>query len=203
MPCNCLGYSPTPSLSRRGEIPHKDGPSLPTLGVELSIRARSPRPLASPLIGVRLRCRILPGKDHRAADNLSRLPPPPPLVPELPLDTEIPCFTVEDESEPGLLQMEDSIEAQQADQRCLDARDGLITATGVDYDYQVVLGQVLPSGEFRGDVPFLVSYGGKCYTVCGTSIPLFIGSRGRSPLKEGGPLFCSLFCSIYGADSLR
>jgi hypothetical protein len=57
---NCLGYSPTPSLSRRGEIPHKDRTSLPTLGVELSRRARSPRPLASPLIGVRLRCRIFP-----------------------------------------------------------------------------------------------------------------------------------------------
>jgi hypothetical protein len=44
--------------------------------------------------------------------------------------------------------VEDLIESQQADQRCLDARDGLITATGVYYDYQGVLGQVLPSGEF-------------------------------------------------------
>jgi hypothetical protein len=89
-----------------------------------------------------------PGKGHHAADTLSRLPPPPPLVPELPLDTEIPCFTVQDESEPGLLQVEDLIESQQADQQCLEARDGFITSTGIEYDYQGVLGQVLPSGEF-------------------------------------------------------
>jgi hypothetical protein len=36
-----------------------------------------------------------PGKDHHAANTLSRLSPSPLLVPELPLDTEIPCFIVE------------------------------------------------------------------------------------------------------------
>ena len=60
MPCHRLGYPPTKTLSRRGEIPHKDRPSFPTLGIELSRCARSPRSLASPLIGVRLRSRILP-----------------------------------------------------------------------------------------------------------------------------------------------
>ena len=90
-----------------------------------------------------------PGKDHHAADTLSRLPPPLLFAPEVPLDTEIPCFNVEDDSDPGLLEVEDLIESQRIDQKCLDARDELTTFTGIDYDYHGLLGNILPSGEFQ------------------------------------------------------
>jgi RNase H-like domain found in reverse transcriptase/Reverse transcriptase (RNA-dependent DNA polymerase) len=92
-----------------------------------------------------------PGKEHHGADTMSRLQTDPQIQP--PFDTEIPCFTVEDDEDPGLTSIEDLVESQHVDPTCRQLCESLVISSAVDYDSHGVIGNVLPSGEFHICVP--------------------------------------------------
>jgi hypothetical protein len=70
-----------------------------------------------------------------------------------PLDTKIPCFTVEDDEDPVLTSIEDLVESQHVDPTCRQLCESLVISSAVDYDPHGVIGNVLPSGEFQICVP--------------------------------------------------
>jgi hypothetical protein len=82
---------------------------------------------------------------------MSRLQTDPQVQP--PSDTEIPCFTIEDDEDPGLTSIEDLVESQHVDPKCRQLCESLVISSAVDYDSHCVIGNVLPSGEFQIYVP--------------------------------------------------
>jgi hypothetical protein len=98
-----------------------------------------------------------PGKQHHAADTLSRLKPSDPKVasPTDPVDTEIPCFstTFPNEITPTLLLLENFREQQATYEDCSRLVDILDVSPTVDYDSHGVIGHVLHSGEFQPLIP--------------------------------------------------
>jgi RNase H-like domain found in reverse transcriptase len=98
-----------------------------------------------------LKVEYSPGKKHHGADTMSRLQTELEVQP--PLYTEIPCFTVEDDDDPGPTSIEDLIESQHTNLKCRQLCDSLVISSAVDYDSHGVIGNVLPSGEFQICVP--------------------------------------------------
>jgi hypothetical protein len=54
-----------------------------------------------------------------------------------PLDTDIPCFTVEDDEDPGLTSIEDMVESQHVDPTSRQLCESLVISSAVDYDSMV------------------------------------------------------------------
>jgi hypothetical protein len=92
-----------------------------------------------------------PGKENHVADTMSRLQTESEVQP--PLDTEIPCITVEDDDDAGLTFIEDLIESQHTDSTCRQLCNSFVISNAVDYDSHGVIGQVFPSEEFQICVP--------------------------------------------------
>jgi hypothetical protein len=114
-----------------------------------------------------------PGREHHGADMMSRLCSPNPNVPvptEM-IDTEIPCSTVEAESDPTLLRVEDLVHEQLHDPECLQLSLSLGIGAMLDRDGFGTLGRVLPSGEFEVILPKSVAASTPLTVVQGTSFP--------------------------------
>jgi hypothetical protein len=98
-----------------------------------------------------------PGKQHHAADTLSRLKPSDPKVasPTDPVDTEIHCFSTmfPNEIPPTLLLLENFHEQQATEEACCHLVDTFDSSPTVDYDSHGVIGHVLRSGEFQPLIP--------------------------------------------------
>jgi RNase H-like domain found in reverse transcriptase len=123
-----------------------------------------------------------PGKEHHGADTMSRLQTDPQVQP--PLDTEIQCFTVEDDEDPGLTSSEDLVESQHVDPTCLQLCESLVISSAVDYDSHGVIGNVLPSGEFLICVPPTLTTSTLVATEL-TSIPDMIVREDAHHLRRG------------------
>jgi hypothetical protein len=102
-----------------------------------------------------------PGKQHHAADTLSRLKPSDLEVssPTGPVDTEIPCFSIPipNDSPPTLLLLENFCEQQATDEARCRLVEILDVSPTVDYESHGFIGHVLRSGEFQPLIPALIA----------------------------------------------
>jgi hypothetical protein len=94
-----------------------------------------------------------PGRSHHGADSMSRLKPADATPSEKPVDTEIPCFTVQSEDEPELVTLDRLRDLQEEDPDCQFLTHFLSSDSSVEVDAAGVLGKLLPSGEFQIQIP--------------------------------------------------
>jgi hypothetical protein len=84
---------------------------------------------------------------------MSRLKPADSTPSEKPVNTEIPCFTVEAEGEPELVNLDRLRDLQEEDPDCQCLTHFLSSDSSVEVDAAGVLGRLLPSGEFQIHIP--------------------------------------------------